>query len=162
MYTLIQIQGTNLDNLPNKPRYRLEFHLFDVLIQHFHKNFIVWLWKNNSRKQIWYNSLLTRIREKMKRVNCQGFSKYFPWHFLKMRFTDRSLCKIPNLIFLCQNSSTITNSNTICKIWFPSQIIFRPQILKKPVLSSSYYIRNEEDSQFLSLWSSELDKEERH
>lgn len=34
-------QGAHLDDFPDKPRHGLELHLPDVLLQHFHEDFVV-------------------------------------------------------------------------------------------------------------------------
>lgn len=64
-----RVQGTNLDDFPNKPRNRLEFHLLDVLLQHFHEDLVVWFRKDNSRKQVRYDSLVTSIRGEVEKMN---------------------------------------------------------------------------------------------
>lgn len=115
------IQETNLDNFPNKPRNWLQFHLSDVLIQCFHKNFVVWLWKNNSRKQIWYNSLVGRIQEKVERMNSQLYDLHviLRWDLQ----TAEIFGKFQTSFFLHRNSSTVTKSNAICPTWLPSPLI---------------------------------------
>lgn len=115
------LQETNLDNFPNKPRNWLEFHLFDVLIQCFHENFVIWLWKNNSRKQIWYNSLVGRIREKIERMNYQPHDLriILRWDLQTAEIFD----KFQTSFFLHRNSSTTTKSNAVCPTRLPSPII---------------------------------------
>lgn len=86
------VRGTHLDNFPNKPRHWLEFHLSDVLIQHFHKHLVIWLWKHDSREQIRYNSLGVRI----ERGGQDGLSAV--WLYTVLKWDLHKLHKIPNLV----------------------------------------------------------------